>query len=75
MLIVRPSLQVRNVVWRLGNRGRAARLLGGAEFCHQLACFAYNPGFRLFSRAWALQEEVLAPRVLYFGPNELLFQC
>ena len=29
----------------------------------------------LFSRAWTLQEELLAPRVLYFGPDELVFRC
>lgn len=29
----------------------------------------------LFSRAWTFQEELLAPRVLYFGPTEVTFQC
>jgi hypothetical protein len=29
----------------------------------------------LFSRAWTLQEELLAPRVLYFDAQEVIFQC
>lgn len=29
----------------------------------------------LLSRAWALQERLLAPRVLYYGPIELLWSC
>jgi hypothetical protein len=29
----------------------------------------------LFSRAWTLQEELLALRVLYFDPEEVIFQC
>ncbi|KAE9377478.1 HET-domain-containing protein [Stipitochalara longipes BDJ] len=36
---------------------------------------AVNTRLPLFSRAWTLQEELLAPRVLYFGPEELVFQC
>ncbi|KAN0107865.1 HET domain containing protein [Hyaloscypha variabilis] len=34
-----------------------------------------EPHLPLFSRAWTLQEELLAPRVLYYGPDELVFQC
>lgn len=29
----------------------------------------------LFSRAWTLDEKLFAPRVLYYEPNELVFQC
>ncbi|OCK85602.1 HET-domain-containing protein [Lepidopterella palustris CBS 459.81] len=29
----------------------------------------------LFSRGWAFQERLLAPRVLHFGPNELIWDC
>ncbi|KAE9378391.1 hypothetical protein N431DRAFT_435517, partial [Stipitochalara longipes BDJ] len=29
----------------------------------------------LFLRAWTLQEELLAPRVIYYGPVEIVFQC
>ncbi|PMD28913.1 HET-domain-containing protein [Hyaloscypha variabilis F] len=29
----------------------------------------------LFSRAWSFQEELLSPRVLYYGPEEVVFQC
>jgi hypothetical protein len=29
----------------------------------------------LFSRAWTFQEELLASRVLYFGSDEIVFQC
>lgn len=31
--------------------------------------------FHLLSRAWTLQEIMLAPRVLHFGPQELLWEC
>ncbi|PMD43096.1 HET-domain-containing protein, partial [Hyaloscypha variabilis F] len=29
----------------------------------------------LFARGWTLQEELLAPRVLYYGSEEIVFQC
>jgi hypothetical protein len=29
----------------------------------------------LLGRAWAFQERILAPRVLHFGPHELLWEC
>ncbi|KAL2165946.1 hypothetical protein VTG60DRAFT_3566 [Thermothelomyces hinnuleus] len=29
----------------------------------------------LLSRAWAYQERLLAPRVLHFGPQEVLWEC
>jgi hypothetical protein len=29
----------------------------------------------LLSRAWALQERVLSPRILHFGPMELFWEC
>ncbi|KAH7274710.1 hypothetical protein MRS44_007030 [Fusarium solani] len=32
-------------------------------------------GLPLFSRAWFLQERVLSPRVLHFGPTELYWEC
>lgn len=32
-------------------------------------------GFPLLSRAWVLQERILSPRVLHFGPQELLWEC
>lgn len=31
--------------------------------------------FPLPARAWAFQERILGPRVLHFGPNELLWEC
>ncbi|OAL54610.1 hypothetical protein IQ07DRAFT_273626 [Pyrenochaeta sp. DS3sAY3a] len=32
-------------------------------------------GFPLMTRAWTLQEAALPTRVLYFGPQELLWEC
>ncbi|KAJ3541559.1 hypothetical protein NM208_g4552 [Fusarium decemcellulare] len=32
-------------------------------------------GLPLFTRAWFLQERVLSPRVLHFGPTELYWEC
>jgi hypothetical protein len=29
----------------------------------------------LLSRAWALQERFLSPRVLFFGPREMFYEC
>ena len=29
----------------------------------------------LNSRAWVLQERILAPRVLHYGPNQLFWEC
>ncbi|KAH8591770.1 heterokaryon incompatibility protein-domain-containing protein, partial [Bisporella sp. PMI_857] len=29
----------------------------------------------LFSRGWAYQERILAPKVLHFGPQELFWEC
>ncbi|PWI63995.1 hypothetical protein PCL_00829 [Purpureocillium lilacinum] len=34
-----------------------------------------NEPFPLLGRAWAYQERLLAPRVLHFGPQELLWEC
>jgi hypothetical protein len=31
--------------------------------------------FPLLQRAWAFQERILSPRVVHFGPNELLWEC
>ncbi|KAF2495151.1 HET-domain-containing protein [Lophium mytilinum] len=32
-------------------------------------------GLPLYSRAWALQERVLSPRIVHFGPMELYWEC
>lgn len=34
-----------------------------------------NQGCPLLSRAWVLQERMLSPRVLYFGAQELVYEC
>lgn len=34
-----------------------------------------NPDFPLLERAWAYQERMLSPRTLYFGRQELLWDC
>lgn len=34
-----------------------------------------SPHFPLLYRAWAYQERILAPRVLYFGRQELVWEC
>lgn len=31
--------------------------------------------FPLLQRAWAYQERMLSPRMVHFGPNELLWEC
>lgn len=33
------------------------------------------PKFPFLSRAWGLQERLLSPRVVHFGPYELFFEC
>ncbi|KAL1835715.1 hypothetical protein VTJ49DRAFT_6168 [Mycothermus thermophilus] len=33
------------------------------------------PTLPTFSRGWILQERLLSPRILHFGPEELLFEC
>jgi hypothetical protein len=37
--------------------------------------FAIYYGFPLLRRAWVYQELLLAPRVLYFSPQELIWEC
>ncbi|KAM3431345.1 hypothetical protein MY4824_007197 [Beauveria thailandica] len=38
--------------------------------------WSFNHGkFPLLRRGWVLQERLLSPRVLHFGPRELLFEC
>jgi hypothetical protein len=32
-------------------------------------------GCTLLSRGWVLQERILSPRILYFGAQELVFEC
>jgi hypothetical protein len=34
-----------------------------------------KPNFPMLARAWTFQEQLLAPRVLYLGPQELLWGC
>ncbi|KAF2805628.1 uncharacterized protein BDZ99DRAFT_540174, partial [Mytilinidion resinicola] len=38
-------------------------------------CIKTSDALPLFSRAWALQERLLARRVLHFGPEELVWEC
>ncbi|OIW27835.1 HET-domain-containing protein [Coniochaeta ligniaria NRRL 30616] len=33
------------------------------------------PAFPLLKRAWCYQERILAPRVLYYGPTEISWEC
>lgn len=34
-----------------------------------------NPSYPLLARAWAFQERLVSPRVLFFGLEELLWEC
>lgn len=34
-----------------------------------------NPSYPLLIRAWAFQERLVSPRVLFFGSEELLWEC
>jgi hypothetical protein len=48
--------------------------------CHEHDGWGYQnynyDGTRpLFGRAWTMQEELLSPRVLYYGSREIAFQC
>jgi hypothetical protein len=44
--------------------------------CHQMDDDKYRTTeFPLMSRAWAYQELLLSPRVLYFGEHELVWEC
>lgn len=36
---------------------------------------SHRQKYPLLSRAWALQERLLSPRILYFGRSELHFEC
>jgi hypothetical protein len=44
-------------------------------------CFPYTrsaeatPSFPLLHRGWAYQERILAPRVLHFGPDQVVWEC
>ncbi|KAF2418947.1 HET-domain-containing protein [Tothia fuscella] len=45
------------------------------EPSHELWAHGGGEGFPLFTRAWALQERVLSPRTVHFGPMELFWEC
>lgn len=34
-----------------------------------------NPSYPLLTRAWAFQERLVSPRVLFFGVEELIWEC
>lgn len=34
-----------------------------------------NPSYPLLTRAWAFQERLVSPRVLFFGAEELIWEC
>ncbi|KAK0750884.1 heterokaryon incompatibility protein-domain-containing protein [Schizothecium vesticola] len=36
---------------------------------------ATTPSFPLLCRGWAYQERILAPRVLHFGPDQVIWEC
>jgi hypothetical protein len=44
-------------------------------YVHYSAAYDSSLPLPLFSRAWTMQEELLAPRVIYYGPHEIVFQC
>ncbi|KAK4247642.1 heterokaryon incompatibility protein-domain-containing protein [Corynascus novoguineensis] len=59
---------------------RNLRLSLRFAFCHPDFAPYANPtrqktALPLLARAWAYQERLLAPRVLHFGPHELLWEC
>ena len=45
------------------------------QYNHTLNYVTRRSEMPLFARAWTLQEELLAARVLYYGPTEIFFQC
>ena len=55
------EIVVRRPLEHLGGRKRG----GGLD----------QSGFPLLTRAWAFQERILAPRVVYFCENELVWEC
>jgi hypothetical protein len=47
----------------------------GTYICHDPDLWRKVEGNILKSRGWATQEIVLASRVLYFGKNQVLWEC
>jgi hypothetical protein len=45
------------------------------NFRHWSAFTDMSADFPLLTRAWAFQERLLSPRILHFGPCELLWEC
>ncbi|KAH6722757.1 heterokaryon incompatibility protein-domain-containing protein [Leptodontidium sp. MPI-SDFR-AT-0119] len=65
-----PSVHVREYL----------RHLGDSEQQHVLGQWGINgpspaPYMTIYTRGWCLQERLLSPRVLYFGPDELSWEC
>lgn len=47
----------------------------GMNHFPQDADIELHPDFPLLTRGWVFQERMLAPRILYFGSQELLWDC
>jgi hypothetical protein len=50
----------------------------GSVHCRIIRHFPYWPtadAFPLLERGWALQERILSPRTLHFGPDEISWEC
>lgn len=54
-----PPNERGDIQWKLGIRETA--------FIHR--------SYPLLNRAWAFQERLVSPRVLFFGPEELIWEC
>ena len=55
--------------------GEPYRLVFREQIEHVLLRNDVAKGFPLMDRAWVLQERLLSPRVIHFGPQELYFEC
>lgn len=46
-----------------------------SRHAHADHCQEWDSQYPLMERAWAYQEQVLSPRVIYFGHHEIFWQC
>lgn len=66
-----PSVWVREYLTHLGDSERQDGILGRWGIHGP----SPSPHMTIYSRGWCLQERLLSPRVLYFGPDELSWEC
>ncbi len=45
------------------------------QYAYSDNCQEWDSQYLLMGRAWAYQEQVLSPRVIYFGHHEIFWQC